>query len=385
MCQSLYPDEAIHIPNRHVGVVGQYSPASAIAWPVHLEIRRLNSLRALAALIVLVGHYSNRAQLWDAVLGTRAPQLGVMLFFLLSAFLMTILYMDRHPTRDAMATYAWARAARVLPLFVVVVLASYLLGKLPVAWLQASVYAIPDWKAVASHLLFLFGVQVLWTIPAEIHFYAIFALLWWLRPRLPLTLTLFCAVVLGIFASGHWPLGPKQPINGFPIDLPLLRGLPYFVAGMLLGLLYLRWRPPARWQHPAYAAAGLGLVLLLYPAILERLTGWTYVMWFNPLVLLVMALAFFCVVFMAPAGNRLLESRVGDYLGKISYSLYLLHFPILLALGKFGMARGELGLLLFLALTIAAAALSFRLVEAPARRAIRRLGTRGHGRGTAAG
>jgi peptidoglycan/LPS O-acetylase OafA/YrhL len=49
------------------------------------------------------------------------------------------------------------------------------------------------------------------------------------------------------------------------------------------------------------------------------------------------------------------------------------------------MARGELGLLLFLALTIAAAALSFRLVEAPARRAIRRLGTRGHGRGTAAG
>ena len=142
-----------------------------------MQIRRLNTLRAIAALIVLVGHFSNRAHLWDALLGTRAPQLGVMLFFLLSAFLMTILYMDRRPTRDAIATYAWARAARVLPLFVVVVLASHLLGKLPIAWLQASVYAIPDWKAVASHLLFLFGVQVLWTIPAEIHFYAIFALL----------------------------------------------------------------------------------------------------------------------------------------------------------------------------------------------------------------
>ena len=66
-----------------------------------MQIRRLNTLRAIAALIVLVGHYSNRAQLWDAVLGTRAPQLGVMLFFLLSAFLMSALYIGRAPTADA--------------------------------------------------------------------------------------------------------------------------------------------------------------------------------------------------------------------------------------------------------------------------------------------
>jgi peptidoglycan/LPS O-acetylase OafA/YrhL len=337
-----------------------------------LEIRRLNSLRALAALIVLVGHYSNHARLWDAVLGTRAPQLGVMLFFLLSAFLMTILYIDRPPTAQAMRGYGVARVARVVPLFVAVVLASHVLGKLDIAWLQTSLYAIPDWKAVASHLLTLYGVQVLWTIPAELHFYAIFALLWWLRPRLPLVLPVFCIVVLGAFASGHWPLGPKQPFHGFPIDLPLLRGLPYFVSGMLLGLLYLRWQPPARWRHPAFVA-GLGLVLLLYPAILERLTGWTYVMWFNPLVLLVMSLAFFCIVFMVPAGNRLLENRIGDHLGKISYSLYLLHFPILLALGKLGLVHGVGGLLLFLAITIASASLSFRLLEAPARKALRAL------------
>ena len=70
-----------------------------------MQIRRLNTLRAIAALIVLVGHYSNRAQLWDAVLGTRAPQLGVMLFFLLSAFLMSVLYIDRVPDAHAMRRY----------------------------------------------------------------------------------------------------------------------------------------------------------------------------------------------------------------------------------------------------------------------------------------
>ena len=338
-----------------------------------MEIRRLNSLRALAALIVLVGHYSNRAQLWDAVLGTRAPQLGVMLFFLLSAFLMSVLYLHREPTPPALRGYAVARVARVVPLFVAVVLASYLLGKAGVAWIAASVYDIPDLKALASHLLTLYGVQVLWTVPAELQFYVIFGLLWWLRPRLPLALPVFVAVVLGLFASGHWPLGPKQPVMGFPIDLPLLRGLPYFATGLALGALYRAWQPPARLRHHAWVMA-LGLVLLLYPAILQRLTGLTYVMWFNPLVLAVMALAFACVVFLVPAGNPVLENRVGDYLGKISYSLYLLHFPILLAMAWFGLARGAGGLLLFLALTIAAASLSYRFLEAPMRRRIRALG-----------
>ena len=205
-----------------------------------MQIRRLNTLRAIAALIVLVGHYSNRAQLWDAVLGTRAPQLGVMLFFLLSAFLMSVLYIDRVPDAHAMRRYGLARAGRVLPLFVAVVLLSWALGKVGIPWLAASVYDIPDWKAIASHLAFVYGAQVLWTIPAEIHFYLVFALLWWLRPRLPWAIPLFCTAVLALYASGHWPVGPKQPWMGFPIDLPVLRGLPYFVAGMAIGMLYLR-------------------------------------------------------------------------------------------------------------------------------------------------
>ena len=340
-----------------------------------MQIRRLNTLRAIAALIVLVGHYSNRAQLWDAVLGTRAPQLGVMLFFLLSAFLMSVLYIDRAPTAHAMRGYGLARFGRVVPLYVAVVVVSFALGKIGIPWIADSVYDIPDVKSLASHLAFVYGVQVLWTIPAEIHFYLVFAVLWWLRPRLPWAIPLFFIAILGIFASGHWPLGPKQPVMGFPVDLPVLRGLPYFAAGMAIGMLYLRWQPPTRWRHHGFVLA-LGLVLLLYPAILERLTGWTYVMWFNPLVLVVMSLAFFCLVFLVPEGNPLLEHRVGDYLGNISYSLYLLHFPILLAMEAFGLASGAGGLLLFLAITIAASSLTYRFLESPMRTRIRQLAQR---------
>jgi len=337
-----------------------------------MQIRRLNTLRGIAALVVLVGHYSNRAQLWDAVLGTRAPQLGVMLFFLLSAFLMTVLYLDRPPTAPALRGYASARAARILPLFVAIVLLSWLAQQSGWPALMAAAYDIPDLKSLASHLLTLYGVQVLWTIPAELHFYLVFAALWWLRPRLAWAIPLFSVVVLGAFASGHWPLGPKQPVFGFPVDLPLLRGLPYFTAGMLIGIAYTRWQAPARLRHHGWVLA-LPMLLLLYPAILERLTGWTYVMWFNPAILLAMSAIFAALVFLVPEGNPLLENRIGDHLGKISYSLYLLHFPILLFMRGAGLASGGGGLALFLAATILAASATYHVYEFPMRRRIRAL------------
>ena len=343
-----------------------------------MQIRRLNTLRGLAALIVLVGHYSNKARLWDALLGTRAPQLGVMLFFLLSAFLMTILYLDRQPSGNAVRGYAVARAARILPLFVAIVLLSFLAQQSGLPWLTATAYDIPDLKSLASHLLTLYGAQVLWTIPAELHFYLIFAALWWLRPRLPWLLPAFCIAVLGVFVSGHWPLGPKEPVMGFPVDFPLLRGLPFFVVGMIVGMAYNRWRPPARIQHHAYVLV-LPLVLLLYPAILERLTGWTYAMWFTPAILLAMSAIFSVLVFLVPGGNPVLENRPGDHLGKISYSLYLLHFPILLLMERLGLAQGVGGLALYLAVMILAASAIYRFFEFPTRTRIRAMFSRDDG------
>lgn len=48
----------------------------------------LDGLRGLAAYIVLVSHASNMTGLWGTLLGNGAGQFGVMLFFVLSGFLM---------------------------------------------------------------------------------------------------------------------------------------------------------------------------------------------------------------------------------------------------------------------------------------------------------
>ena len=83
----------------------------------------------------------------------------------------------------------------------------------------------------------------------------------------------------------------------------------------------------------------------------------------------------FCVfMFLVPIGNPLLENGIGDKLGELSYSLYLLHAP-LFAVMQPRSAWGLPRLFLCLACCLAVSQVSFSLVESPLRRLIRRLGT----------
>ena len=52
-------------------------------------------------------------------------------------------------------------------------------------------------------------------------------------------------------------------------------------------------------------------------------------MWKDLEILFIVSLIFFFFIFLTPENDRLLANRVGDFLGKISYSLYLLHIPVI--------------------------------------------------------
>ena len=56
-------------------------------WSYFLEIRKLNALRGLAAIIVFITHFSDITNWLDGALGGGSGAYGVMLFFLLSGFL----------------------------------------------------------------------------------------------------------------------------------------------------------------------------------------------------------------------------------------------------------------------------------------------------------
>ncbi|WP_430283613.1 acyltransferase family protein, partial [Pseudoalteromonas sp.] len=69
--------------------------------------------------------------------------------------------------------------------------------------------------------------------------------------------------------------------------------------------------------------------------------------------------------------NILLANRFGDFIGKISYSLYLLHMPIIAKVNQLDVSI-ELKLLLSLLLSVIAAAISYQFFEKPVANLIRR-------------
>lgn len=220
------------------------------------QIRRLNTLRGAAALIVVVSHFSNATGAWGKLLGQGAGQLGVMLFFMLSGFLMSHLYWRREPSNRNLLRFFEARVARVLPLYIAVVLLSFFSG-----W----PYDIATGPALASHLLFLSGVSVLWTIPPEIQFYVLFGLAWrFLGRRSGAVLASMAVIFVGLYFL-NFPSG-KVEVLGLTVSAVLLKALPYFMVGALLGYAYQPLLPRLQGRRHAYLLSAI-VVLLLFPNI----------------------------------------------------------------------------------------------------------------------
>lgn len=330
-----------------------------------MEIRKLNTLRGLAALIVFVTHFSDITNWLDGKLGGGAGAYGVMLFFLLSGFLMSYLYISQEFTKAKIKQYLLARIARVVPLFSVIVLSSYVLTISG----SALLYDIPDVNSLISHLLFLNGDSVLWSIPPEIQFYFIFLIFWSLSKNkggyiylsiLTVMLTLFFSNFPRIYGD----------VNGIQYNLfNTLRSLPYFFVGVIFGLHYRSFKVP-KYLKKHYFIFVLLLIPAMYPGLSPITSDAKTRMWLSYEVLLVMSSVFFSVVYLVPDNNLVLVNRFGDFLGKISYSLYLLHMPIIILANELNLAV-ELKLVLSFALSVLIAFVSFKYFERPVARFIR--------------
>ena len=135
------------------------------------------------------------------------------------------------------------------------------------------------------------------------------------------------------------------------------------------------WKAPGALRSSVYLLSLL-LIPLLFPVIFMSLTGHQHGMWQDVGVLFVVSFVFFSITFLVPDNALLMCNPVGDFFGKISYSLYLLHMPMLNLLKTPITESPVLLLPLFLSLAIIVSYLSFRVIEGPARHAIRCLAYR---------
>ncbi|HET7495206.1 MAG TPA: acyltransferase family protein [Candidatus Limnocylindrales bacterium] len=342
----------------------------------------LEGLRGVAILLVLLCHVR--------IPGADAGFVGVDVFFVLSGFLITGLLVDEHDRtgRIGLGSFYTRRARRILPAAGLVLATTLLAAPLVLSPLDFRRIADDGLAASLSLANVRYAVDAtdyfapvdtspmlhFWSLAVEEQFYLVWPILLLSvarigRPRLAMA-TLAIAVLAGSFVlsakltdtSGAWayfslPTRAWQLTAGglLALGAPLLGRVPHVVAAAvgwlgaaLLGASLVAIGPTTAYPGLASLLPTVGAVALIASGGVVGSPGW--------------------IVF-ARAPLR--------WLGRISYSLYLWHWPILVlgsvALGL-GVAADEgggdgLAIRVGLALlAVAIAAVTWRLVEEPLRR-----------------
>jgi peptidoglycan/LPS O-acetylase OafA/YrhL len=338
---------------------------------------RVESLRALAALGVLVSHcilagggFYHRLPRTLAFGGS----LGVFLFFALTGYLLFLPF-ARRASGDSrpidLRRYALNRAVRVLPLYYVVLVVLLLVnehGGTPTQWWRFATFSQSFFANTVSTV-----DGPMWSLVVEIEFYALLPLIAWGIARVARQSRLAAAgfvVALGLASAAVWWVKVGS-VGGS--DLRWKYSLPAtffnFTPGMLLALLRLELLKRPRARLPSST-----VLLVLGGAVwVAAATQLTYP---QPLAAAGAFLVVGAVVLPVPDGPlaRLLDARGLVTIGIASYSLYLWHHPIVLSLGAH-LGGGPVAIVLAgVALCVPIALASYALVERPFLRLRRRWG-----------
>lgn len=215
--------------------------------------------------------------------------------------------------------------------------------------------------------------------------YDVVNVLWSLRWELVFTLLLPLFVVIAVVGRRHvallGALALGGTILGRILDLEALVYLPVFLLGSLIAVRlddFRRWaaaRPrPLLWGLGGAASAAMLIASWLGRPIAESDSLLGRTLWG---LAGVGAVGIILVAIGSPAISRLLEARVSQWLGRVSFSLYLVHVPIIASVAFLtGDERWWLVAAISVPLSLLAAELFHRVVERPSHRLARQVGRR---------
>ena len=280
----------------------------------HTEIRSLTGLRGVAALYVMIYHYltgSNRV----AQNFLDHGYLAVDLFFVLSGFVMGLIYADEFSERASRARYLnflGRRIARVYPLYIVAITAGLFVICLNLGDYRANALAVDFLLNVVMMQSWFFRESLdgpAWSISAEWAAYLLFpwlAALAFSKKRWLFLVTLLVAVTLVIYS-----LPAQRLVNQ---GIPITRCIGAFVLGLLAYRLTLEpklsFLQNISWLEPTVAS--------LYLLALNVPHSDVACVLLSPVLIFVLSSDRWLV-------SRMLRTRPVHRLGVLSFSIYLIH------------------------------------------------------------
>lgn len=343
------------------------------------RFRALDAWRGLCALWVAAYHFRVIGHLSSTEF-VRSGAIAVDFFFVLSGFVICHGFGTKLVDRTSRVQFIIRRFGRLYPLHIFTLL--IVLGMELARWAAAAQLGRPiggppfsgdtSLPALAANVVLIQGLGFLpnftWNVPSwsiSVEFALCFGFL-----LLSLSRRRYAAAAIAALAGGlaliliryAWPHGPES-------WTALPRGVYAFFLGVLCYGLYQRfrgWRPTV--LHEVVAIPAIAFASYAHPAVTT----------------LAFAYAVFIFAFEAGAISRILNRTFLVRWGDLSYSVYLLHYPMILAAfgGAIALGAGtqvgsflDIGspwladalMIVFLAIVLVAAAVSYRLIEVPAR------------------
>ena len=310
------------------------------------------------------------------VRGLGGGYVGVDVFFVISGYLITsMIDHARGQGTFSLAYFYERRIRRIVPALLVLLLGCaglfwFLLMPADYQRLGQSGFAA---LVAASNFYFWRGDSYfhtpaaatpllhLWSLSIEEQFYLLFPTLVLLISRLAASarVAILCAIALASLAAS---------VVGVQTDPHTAFFFPHTRAWELLVGAILAVAPRGGTASRARSAGGWMGLALIATAVTRYSTDTPFPGWAALVPVAGAALVIWSGESQASASARLLSHRAVVYVGKISYSLYLWHFPILAAFAYVHIrplgAASRIGIVV---LSLAAASASYHLVELPFR------------------
>ena len=324
----------------------------------------INGLRAFAVISVVLYHFG--------VPYVSGGFVGVDVFFVISGFLMTGIVLERVDHKGVLDFYI-ARFLRIVPALLVVVITLMAFGMFA---LSTNEYEVLSRNAIASLLFYSNNYYAIhssyfdpsselnfllhtWSLSAEWQFYILYPLLVILikKLRLPVGLALSAIFTISLTITLMRVTGTREDIFYL---LPTRAW--EMLAGGLVYMASVRYKMPEWIKH----WDGYGIALIVVAATILHSNGyWPSYSTFAPVLGASM-------VILANDQNSIFTSnRVAQWAGKISYSVYLWHWPVVVAMRYYQIDFSAINIFIGVVSSFALGELSYRIIESTLRKRAR--------------
>jgi peptidoglycan/LPS O-acetylase OafA/YrhL len=301
-----------------------------------MKLKYIDSIRGIAILMVILVHTSQEIDGLRGILKivSNYGQMGVQLFFIASAYTLCLSASRNINESQPLFKYAIRRYFRIAPLYYVGILGYFLLS-LILSISNNREVIIPaqySFKNIASNLLFLHGfyrpgnnniVPGGWSIGTEMAFYVVFPILYLIASKSQIksfrNIILFILAGLVFSQIFLFNLSLKGTLienNNF-LYYNLINQITVFILGIGYYSLNLLPNLKHRWKIDLF-----GFIFFTYISIFLWRLNINYLFSLIPFVS-GLSFVFLMEIFRK---NELLNRNIIVKIGKLSYSMYIIHF-----------------------------------------------------------